>query len=370
MTQEVARHLFEEGAFLVFLDVPKGTEFGIDLNSWHVGPRFRGVKMIPPGIHFVFYSAVSKEGQTAPRTGFFYNFKSREIVIKKWDEYLEDIKDEPLNAAEVERLQANIHDMDGYLGAYPYDSLKMWWALVNQVTESVLNRLQPLNKKISSASELVLDPSKVCSSGSNGSDDPPSTKRQKPLTEDDFLPKMCLKPGTEIRFTKFPEQRYPDGSTAAEITQHSLDLSYTFQQVVQSYENPEDILGDLQIAFVCFVIGQVFDAFEQWKKLVHLLCSCEQAMLDYPSLFSKLIFTLHYQLQEIPRDFFVDIVTRQNFLTTTLHSFFSNLNSNPNMDKDLVAKGKRFQKHLTKKFKWDFETEPDEYAPVVVKTNC
>ena len=55
MSQEVARRLFEEGAVLVLLDVPERTEVGIDYNCWTVGPRFRGIKMIPPGFHFVFY---------------------------------------------------------------------------------------------------------------------------------------------------------------------------------------------------------------------------------------------------------------------------------------------------------------------------
>ena len=55
MDQEVARQLFAEGAVLVLFDVPEGTEFGIDYNSWHVGPKFKGIKMIPPGFHFIFY---------------------------------------------------------------------------------------------------------------------------------------------------------------------------------------------------------------------------------------------------------------------------------------------------------------------------
>ena len=55
MDQDTAQVLFKEGAIFVFLDVPVGTEFGIDYNSWNVGPQFRGVKMIPPGVHFVYY---------------------------------------------------------------------------------------------------------------------------------------------------------------------------------------------------------------------------------------------------------------------------------------------------------------------------
>ena len=55
MDQDTARILFEDGAILVFLDVPEGTEFGIDYTSWNVGPKFKGVKMIPPGVHYVYY---------------------------------------------------------------------------------------------------------------------------------------------------------------------------------------------------------------------------------------------------------------------------------------------------------------------------
>lgn len=52
----------------------------------------------------------------------------------------------------------------------------------------------------------------------------------------------------------------------------------------------------------------------------------------------------------------------------SLEVFFSNLKSSTTVDKKLVEKARRFQRHLTKRFNWDFETEPDEFAPVVVET--
>jgi len=52
---DYAQWLFENGATLVFLDLPTGSEFGIDYNCYEVGPQFKGVKMIPPGIHFIYY---------------------------------------------------------------------------------------------------------------------------------------------------------------------------------------------------------------------------------------------------------------------------------------------------------------------------
>jgi A1 cistron-splicing factor AAR2 len=55
MEQELAKSLLLEGATLVLMNVPVGTEFGIDLKSWTTGERFKGIKMIPPGIHMVYY---------------------------------------------------------------------------------------------------------------------------------------------------------------------------------------------------------------------------------------------------------------------------------------------------------------------------
>lgn len=55
MDPDLAKRLFETGANLVLLDFPVGTEFGIDMNVWNTAERFKGVKMIPPGIHFVHW---------------------------------------------------------------------------------------------------------------------------------------------------------------------------------------------------------------------------------------------------------------------------------------------------------------------------
>lgn len=180
------------------------------------------------------------------------------------------------------------------------------------------------------------------------------------------LPKLETVPGTAINFTKIPKNKYPDNATPQQITAYSMDSSFMLESIIQSdYSmNKNGILGEIQFSFICFLIGQVFDAFDQWKKLVHLLCSSEKALNTYSDLYMNFISMLHFQVHEIPEDFFVDIVSANNFLTTTLQEFFSNLDCG-NGDVKLREKGLKFRDHLTRKFKWDFTTEPDDYAPVV-----
>ena len=76
--------------------------------------------------------------------------------------------------------------------------------------------------------------------------------------------------------------------------------------------------GELQFAFVCFLLGNVYEAFEHWKQLLNLLCRSEEAMVKHHTLYVNLISILYHQLGEIPADFFVDIVSQDNFLTSTL----------------------------------------------------
>ena len=46
----------------------RAAEFGIGMRSYGIGPNFRGVKMIPPGLHLVTY------GTGMERVGVFLQF--------------------------------------------------------------------------------------------------------------------------------------------------------------------------------------------------------------------------------------------------------------------------------------------------------
>ena len=52
-----------------------------------------------------------------------------------------------------------------------------------------------------------------------------------------------------------------------------------------------------------------------------------------------------------------------------VQTFFSMLEGSATADKALVKRGLQFRENLTKKYKWDFSSEPDEFAPTVVETS-
>ncbi|XP_009677573.2 protein AAR2 homolog [Struthio camelus] len=368
---ELAKRLFFEGATVVILNVPEGTEFGIDYNTWDVGPRFRGVKMIPPGIHFLHYSSVrgASSRETGPRTGFFLSLQQRDLRVLRWNPTNEEVDLTPAVQEETEAMRGNLQEMDKFLGPYPYETLKKWISLTNFINESMMKKLQPESGQICAFSEVLPVLAGKHTKDRAEQNLPPYDTECKSYAEGMArLPKMKLKAGTEIRFTELPKQMYPDGATPEEITRHSMDLSYALEKVIdQQYSSqPQDLLAELQFAFICFLIGNVYDAFEHWKRLLNILCRSEDAIGKYQDLYTNLISVLYHQLNEIPADFFVDIVSQDNFLTSTLQVFFS-YTCSAAIDRTLRNKAEKFKAHLTKKFKWDFEAEPDDCAPVVVE---
>ena len=254
--------------------------------------------------------------------------------------------------------------------------------MTNHITSDVLHQLQPLNGRISSVTELSSESSTTQSrlaaalrkretdaAAQKASQDGDHATTSGANSTDDGLPALHASPEAVIRFTPIPRRKYPEGATPAQVTKYSMDHSYVLQSILNAnYRGkPLDFLGEIQLSFVCFLLGQVFDAFEQWKQLVNLLCCSDDAMADQnnKSLYLQFLSVLHFHLKEIPHDFFVDIVTQNNFLVATLGTFFSNLSSG-DASADLKKRGELFRENLEKRFHWNFGDANDDEQPVVV----
>lgn len=103
-------------AYLIVTGSPDYTEFGIDLLAINVTTEFRGVKLIPPGPHFIYCSA--KEDSfgipSSSRSGFMKYFKAGEVIVKEWNEQTEELQDRTKGdlELEIERIKENLKDLD------------------------------------------------------------------------------------------------------------------------------------------------------------------------------------------------------------------------------------------------------------------
>jgi len=260
--------------------------------------------------------------------------------VKRYDKSSEELVD--VGDDEVARVRQELKNMDSRLGPYPLKQWKKWVSLSNRIAEESLLRLQPKTGTVCAVTQVA----------SGGGDDGGNV-------ETDHL--------ARINYTNISRDRHPAGCSAKEITEHAMDASYRLEMFISEHVSAEEVLVELQFSFLCFLVAQNYDSFEQWKHLVALLCTCVKAMSKFPNLFISFMADLHFQMQEVPEDFFVDIISQNNFLVSSLSDLFANVREHEDMSPLLRQKAISFENHLTKKFGWDFSQEDEEYAPTVVE---
>lgn len=168
MDSDKAKQLFEEGAIIIVDDMPVGNEFGIDYNWWSTGQKFKGLKMIPAGLHFIFTRATVKQNKadayvavnadSGPRCGFFHFFEKREVVWLQWDEKNELLVHKEIDQQDLERIRLNLMDLDQNLGPYPFENLNKWHSLTSYITQQIILKMQPQNVMITSVSQYLPRP--------------------------------------------------------------------------------------------------------------------------------------------------------------------------------------------------------------------
>ncbi|KAL0832951.1 hypothetical protein ABMA28_001086 [Loxostege sticticalis] len=398
MDQETAKKLLVEGGTFIFLGVPEETQFGIDMQCWNTEEDFRGIKMIPPGLHYIHYSAVSKgTGDVSPRSGFMHYFEQKEFVVKMWDKKMEDISKDGISDESIQRLKDNLFNIDKHLAPYPYEIWQKWKLLTTHITAELAAKFSPENGIIRSSVELmsmtdeerprgvkIQEPME--SQEENSEESPPTdpqegsstsgqsdAKRVKRITNEEkldaMLPNLKPTPGTSLRLTEIPQDKYPPGSTPEEITKHYLDQSYTLELMIEQHEEPLHIIGELQFAYICFLIGHSLDAFEHWKSLVILFCSCDDAISKYKTVFYHFVKTLETQIEEMPEEFLADIVMNKNLVYKKLREFFRTVYMG-NIEGRLLKVIDDFKHNLTEKLQWDFtelDADEEDERPVVVR---
>jgi A1 cistron-splicing factor AAR2 len=127
-----------DGGILFITDPPAELDFGIDTKSYTTGPNFRGVSLIPDGLHFCY----SSSGMGA-RQGFFFYSKKNELLVRSWDANNEQIlPHSKLSAEQTSALEEALRrgTLNPQLGPYPLEQHSHWRNLSNFISREVLQR--------------------------------------------------------------------------------------------------------------------------------------------------------------------------------------------------------------------------------------
>lgn len=365
---ELARQLFEHGAVLIIAGVPNGTEFTMDCTKNVVAERFRGVKMIPPGAHFVSCASRGPYGDMAPKVGFIHYYRQQEIVIREWNAETEELTVRTKGDADMEkqRIRDNLKDLDVYLAPYDYSAMAKWKALSEYILESVVNRLSPANGIIRNCVDLLSCPDEERPRGHGVEIMSPVTRRIKQNSnydEDELLPDLKPIPGTASNYTKLPE-RCPKTASPEEVSKHHLDSIAAVEELFGQFEDTDDLLGEIQFAFVSYFAGGSVEGLSHWRKILVLLAHSEMATQKYSAFYKKYLKVLTPQIPELPEE----MMTPGPFNTVyqdTRKLLTNCSNSGLNDEVDQI------QKRLKRTMLWVFDgllEEDPEDLPVIVET--
>ncbi|MED6167601.1 hypothetical protein PIB30_004410 [Stylosanthes scabra] len=378
MDPGTALELVKHGVTLLFLDVPQYTLLGIDTQMFSVGPSFKGIKMIPPGIHFVYYSSSTREGKEfSPVIGFFIDVGPSEVIVRKWDKQEERL----VKASEDEEeryIQAvkNL-EFDRNLGPYNLSHYEEWKQLSNFITKSVKERLEPIGGEIT----VECEDDVVRSSSANKT--PMENALDKQLKAGNSATSIGKSQRKGCYYTPIPRVVKRKGVSGTELTSLNLDKTQLLETLLaKEYGGSEDLLlGEVQFSFIAFLMGQSLEAFFQWKSLVSLFLGCTEAPFKTRTqLFTKFIRVIYYQLKYgLQKDRIGESVlpllddswlSADSFLDRLCKDFFSLFEDGSVVDGDLLSWTRKFKELLENNLGWEFQPcsaieEDDEFAPQV-----
>ncbi|XP_057441951.1 uncharacterized protein LOC130733724 isoform X2 [Lotus japonicus] len=372
MDSSTALELVKHGVSLLFLDVPQYTLIAIDT---------QGIKMIPPGTHFVYYSSSTRDGKEfSPIIGFFIDAGPSEVIVRKWDQQEERLV--KVSEDDEERYTQAVRNLefDKQLGPYNLSHYEDWKRLSNFITKSIIERLEPIGGEITVECENEMVKST------------PKVPMEKALDEQLKASTSATSVGRSQRkgcyYTTIPRVVKCKGISGQELTSLNLDKTQLLETLLaKDYGGSEDLLlGELQFAFIAFLMGQSLEAFLQWKSLVSLLLGCTEAPFrTRTQLFTKFIRVIFYQLKYGLQKDRVDEtgpallddswLSSDSFLHHLCKDFFSVLLDGSVVDGDLLKWTRKFKELLESNLGWKFQQnsavdgiyfeDNDEFAPVV-----
>ncbi|KAF3525075.1 hypothetical protein F2Q69_00050870 [Brassica cretica] len=344
MDSEKALELVKHGATLLFLDVPQHTLIGIDTQA--IGPAFKGIKMIPPGIHFVFYSSSTSQ-----------------------------------------------------YGA--------WKHLSNYITKDVIEKFEPVGGEITVIYESAILKGGPKTEMERALDEQMKKSKSGAASSTTEQPKGNRFYYTSI--PRIIKHKGISGQELTSLNLDKTQLLESVLSK-EYKDSEDLLLGELQFSFVAFLMGQSLESFMQWKSLVSLLLGCTEALLLYVTairklmqlrilcdllqpfqtrseLFTKFIKVIYHQLKyglqkessgpEMGVLALLDDswLASDSFLHLLCKDFFALVEEASVVDGDLLSWTRKFKELLENRLGWEFQKksdvdgiyfdEDDEYAPVV-----
>ncbi|KAI5794334.1 A1 cistron-splicing factor [Peziza echinospora] len=309
---------------LLLLGLPPSTFVGVDLFSFTtagLAPKppqkhtFNGLKLIPPGIHELYFSP-GPYGDFTPRTSIWLSATGApgSVIILKWDKTEEKLVDESsLTPEELEKIKGEWHGWwrGGSLveyrsgagtGVETVGDSRLWRELTSEMNERTLERILGAGKHVGGYGERIW---RVHSASSAPQDRDDEILSQIALPKSDPDTEMAVdSQEDEFQLSLLPidmKRTFPPNATGRERTLAATDRTWYLGDIISkclsTEADPEQqILAELQFTFLLGLTLSNFSASEGWKRILSLVLTCEARVLTNVDFFAKTLEILATQL--------------------------------------------------------------------------
>ncbi|OQO07913.1 hypothetical protein B0A48_06705 [Cryoendolithus antarcticus] len=343
---------------VLLLDLPPSALAGIDLLSFTATPRFRGVKDLPPGLHFIFTGSSTA---FSIRHGLWIRIArpssgTQQLIITRWDPATENLSREQ-DPAENLRWRANIGEF-WREGLTPYrqsssspnatssqQETSDWLTLTSQITPALLSRItQDTPQTFWSLTSA--------SSASRDLDHIPGLSAAEAV----------LHPEKDLRFLPIDlKQTWPTGATGRERTEAAQDRSWALGELITQHcgeVGRNEVVGEMQFCFLMVLTLNNWSCLEQWKRILTLLFTCRKAIVTFPDLFVRAIAALRLQLSHCKdaEGGLIDLADEGgSLLKSLLVRFRQSLDTLPTLEvQDVVDELDDLEAYLKDEHSWQF----------------
>jgi A1 cistron-splicing factor AAR2 len=274
----------------LLIDLPPGILCGIDLLSFTTSGRFRGIKDLPPGWHFIY---TSETASLSIREGFWFeipnsaSWSQPPLIIRIWDAKLGVLTPCPENAYASYRAQLSslwVENLTPYrqsAGNEPGEESGDWAELTADISPGLLTR-------------FTGNPEWIITSAScakQDRDEIPGLTAGEAIGNERELGVL----GIDLKRT------WRHGAVGRERTEGATDKSWALEDLVARWrEEGEEwgkiIMGVMEVCFLMVLTVANFSCLEEWKRVLGLVLTCKTLVKKREAWFARFLEQLRKQL--------------------------------------------------------------------------
>ncbi|QSZ36040.1 hypothetical protein DSL72_007164 [Monilinia vaccinii-corymbosi] len=353
--------VLKDGDVVIIRNLPASTMFGYDTKAITIkaGGALEGVKQIPPGAHFFWGGA----GNGSFRSGFWFmtmklaSDEYGETHVLRWDNYHESLEEE-LSEAEKRIQKTGMPEIVGKLEPYlsntlganpaPAGSVSTSPSFLNSPSSPIAadgtdgtNMWRRLTSCVKHPYLKRVTGGKWNSWKVSSSHDIKTTELQASSAPRDVKGGATNFDGDDFLNFVFPRNShtFSESSSGRERTEQAMDSSaYIIDAISRcTFEDPEEIIGELQFCYVTGMMLGNLACMEQWGIIVSKLFGAYRLSMEHPVFFRKVITTVHAQFMYDEEGFETSIFDHDSHLGDELKIILTKFKSR--LNEQLLSNG-------------------------------